>query len=175
MEDIMKKFINELIPYIIIVLVVVLIRSFLVTPVIVSGDSMVPTLKDKELLLLNKINYRLNDIKRFDIVVIQLDNKEIIKRVIGLPGEEVLYRNNALYIDGHEIKSDYNFETEDFSLKTICNCQRIPDDKYLVLGDNRSVSVARRMAEIIDNHLGDKPFEEKKDLWKKSGEGYFIE
>ena len=129
---------------------VVLIRSFLVTPVIVSGDSMVPTLKDKELLLLNKINYRLNDIKRFDIVVIQLDNKEIIKRVIGLPGEEVLYRNNALYIDGHEIKSDYNFETEDFSLKTICNCQRIPDDKYLVLGDNRSVSADSRIMGLID-------------------------
>ena len=45
----------------------------------------------------------------------------------------------------------------------------------LTARDNRSVSVARRMAEIIDNHLGDKPFEEKKDLWKKSGEGYFIE
>ena len=146
----MKKFIKELVPYVIIVLVVVLIRSFLVTPVIVSGDSMVPTLKDKELLLLNKINYRLNDIKRFDIVVIQLDNKEIIKRVIGLPGEEVLYRNNALYIDGHEIKSDYNFETEDFSLKTICNCQRIPDDKYLVLGDNRSVSADSRIMGLID-------------------------
>ena len=150
MEDIVKKFIKELVPYVIIVLVVVLIRSFLVTPVIVSGDSMVPTLKDKELLLLNKINYRLNDIKRFDIVVIQLDNKEIIKRVIGLPGEEVLYRNNALYIDGHEIKSDYNFETEDFSLKTICNCQRIPDDKYLVLGDNRSVSADSRIMGLID-------------------------
>ena len=146
----MKKFIKELVPYVIIVLVVVLIRSFLVTPVIVSGDSMVPTLKDKELLLLNKINYRLNDIKRFDIVVIRLDNKEIIKRVIGLPGEEVLYRSNTLYINGHEIENKYNFDTEDFSLKTICNCQRIPEDKYLVLGDNRSVSADSRIMGLID-------------------------
>ena len=146
----MKKFIKELIPYVVIVLVVVLIRSFLVTPVIVSGDSMVPTLNDRELLLLNKINYRLNDIKRFDIVVIRLDNKEIIKRVIGLPGEEVLYRNNTLYIDGKEIENKYNFETEDFSLKTICNCQRIPEDKYLVLGDNRSVSADSRIMGLID-------------------------
>ena len=146
----MKKFINELVPYVIIVLVVVLIRSFLVTPVIVSGDSMVPTLKNRELLLLNKINYRVSDIKRFDIVVIRLENKEIIKRVIGLPGEEVLYRNNKLYIDGHEIENDYNFVTGDFSLKTICNCSRIPEGKYLVLGDNRAVSADSRIMGLID-------------------------
>ena len=146
----MSKFLKELIPYVIIVLVVVLIRTFLVTPVIVSGDSMVPTLEDKELLLLNKINYRLNDIKRFDIVVIQLENKEIIKRVIGLPGEEVLYRSNVLYIDGHEIENEYDFDTDDFSLKTICNCKRIPEDKYLVLGDNRAVSADSRIMGLID-------------------------
>ena len=146
----MKKFIKELIPYVVIVVVVVLIRTFIVTPVIVSGDSMVPTLKDRQLLLLNKLNYRISSIKRFDIVVINMDKKEIIKRVIGLPGEEILYRSNTLYVDGHEIKNDYNFETEDFSLKTICNCTRIPDDKYLVLGDNRSVSADSRIIGLID-------------------------
>ncbi len=146
----MRKFIKELIPYVIIVIVVVLIRTFLVTPVIVSGDSMVPTLKDKELLLLNKINYRINDIKRFDIVVIRINNKEIIKRVIGLPGENVMYRNSKLFIDGHELDNDYNFETDDFSLKTVCNCESIPTDKYLVLGDNRSVSADSRIIGLID-------------------------
>ena len=146
----MKKFVKELVPYVVIVLIVVTIRSFLVTPVIVSGDSMVPTLKNKQLLLLNKINYRLNDIARFDIVVIKIDNKEIIKRVIGLPGENVVYKNNVLYIDGHEVENDYNFDTEDFSLKTICNCERIPEDKYLVLGDNRSVSADSRIIGLID-------------------------
>ena len=146
----MKKFIKELIPYVVIVIVVVLIRSFLVTPVIVSGDSMVPTLKNKQLLLLNKINYKLDDIERFDIVVIKIDNKEIIKRVIGLPGENILYRSNTLYIDGHELANDYDFDTEDFSLKTICNCERIPEDKYLVLGDNRAVSADSRIIGLID-------------------------
>ena len=144
----MKKFIKSIMPYVIITLVVVLIRMFLVTPVIVSGDSMVPTLKNKQLLLLNKINYRINDIERFDIVVIKLDNKEIIKRVIGLPGENILYRNNMLYVDGHELDNDYNFETDDFSLKTICNCNRIPDNKYLVLGDNRGDSADSRASWI---------------------------
>ena len=146
----MKKFIKELIPYIEIILVVVLIRTFLVTPVMVSGDSMVPTLENKEILLLNKINYRLNEIKRFDIVVIGLNNKEIIKRVIGLPGETIEYRDNKLYIDGHEFDNDYNFETNDFDLKSICNCDKIPNDKYLVLGDNRKVSADSRIIGLID-------------------------
>ena len=146
----MKKFIKELIPYIVIVIVVVLIRTFIATPVIVSGDSMVPTLKNKQLLLLNKINYKINNIKRFDVVVINLDNKEIIKRVIGLPGEDILYRSNKLYVDGHELENDYNFDTDDFSLKTICNCTKIPEDKYLVLGDNRAVSADSRIIGLID-------------------------
>ena len=148
----MNKFIKELVPYIIIVIVVVLIRTYLVTPVIVSGDSMVPTLKDKELLLLNKINYRLNDIKRYDVVVIRIDNKEIIKRVIGLPGETIEYRNNILYVNGHEEKNKYNFETEDFTLKSkgICNCDVIPENQYLVLGDNRKVSADSRIIGLIN-------------------------
>ncbi len=146
----MKKIIKELIPYVVIVIVVVLIRTYLVTPVIVSGDSMVPTLEDKQLLLLSKINYRFGDIKRFDVVVINMEKKEIIKRVIGLPGEEVVYRNNKLYIDGHELENDYNFDTDDFSLKTICNCSKIPEDKYLVLGDNRSISADSRIIGLID-------------------------
>ncbi len=146
----MKKFIKELIPYIVIVIVVVLIRTFIATPVIVSGDSMVPTLKNKQLLLLNKINYKISDIKRFDVVVINIDNKEIIQRVIGIPGEDILYRSNKLYVDGHEIENDYNFDTDDFSLKTICNCTKIPEDKYLVLGDNRAGSADSRIIGLID-------------------------
>lgn len=146
----MNKFIKDIIPYIVIIVVVVLIRTFIITPVIVSGDSMVPTLKNKQLLLLNKIDYRFNNINRFDIVVIKVDKNEIIKRVIGLPGETIEYRNNSLYIDGHELTSDYNFETDDFTLKSICNCDKIPQDKYLVLGDNRSVSADSRIIGLID-------------------------
>ena len=146
----MKKFIKELIPYIIIIIVVVLIRSYIVTPVIVVGDSMVPTLEDNQVLLLNKINYKFNEIERYDIVVIKVGKSEIIKRVIGLPGENIEYRNNTLYIDGHEETTKYNFDTEDFNLKSICNCDKIPEDKYLVLGDNRMVSSDSRIIGLID-------------------------
>lgn len=146
----MKKYIKELIPYIIIIIVVVLIRTYIITPVIVVGDSMVPTLEENQILLLNKLDYKLNDIKRYDVVVIKVGKSEIIKRVIGLPGENIEYRNNTLYINGHEEKSDYDFETEDFTLKSICNCDKIPQDKYLVLGDNRIVSADSRIIGLID-------------------------
>lgn len=148
----MKNKFKELIPYIIIIIVVVIIRTFVATPVIVVGDSMVPTLKDKQLLLLNKIDYRFNDIERFDIVVIKSGKKEIIKRVIGLPGETIEYKNNILYVNGHEIASDYNFETDDFTLSSICNCETIPNNKYLVLGDNRKISADSRIIGLIDKN-----------------------
>ena len=146
----MKKIIKQLIPYIVIIIVVVLIRSFVVTPVIVVGDSMKPTLNEGQILILNKLDYRFNEIERYDIVVIKVGKSEIIKRVIGLPGETIEYRNNILYIDGHEETSEYNFDTEDFTLKSICNCETIPKDKYFVLGDNRAVSSDSRIIGLID-------------------------
>lgn len=145
-----NKFIKELIPYIVIIIVVVLIRSYIITPVIVVGDSMVPTLEENQILLLNKIDYKFNKIERYDIVVINVGKNEIIKRVIGLPGENIEYRNNTLYIDGHELETEYNFDTEDFTLNSICNCDKIPQDKYLVLGDNRMVSSDSRIIGLID-------------------------
>ena len=146
----MKKIIKQLTPYIVIIIVVVLIRSFVVTPVIVVGDSMKPTLNEGQILILNKLDYHFNEIERYDIVVIKVGKSEIIKRVIGLPGETIEYRNNILYIDGHEETSEYNFDTEDFTLKSICNCDKIPEDKYLVLGDNRQVSSDSRIIGLID-------------------------
>ncbi len=154
----MKDKIKELIPYIIIVIVVILIRTYLVTPVIVSGDSMYPTLKENEVLLLSKITYRVSNIKRFDVVVINVNKDlptgkkiktKIIKRVVGLPGEYVEYKDNILYIDGKELDNDYNFETKDFSLEDISIYKKIPEDKYLVLGDNRSVSADSRTIGLL--------------------------
>ena len=87
----MKKVWQEIRDYVIIILVVVVIRTFVVTPAIVDGDSMNNTLIDGELVLINKYYYRFNDIDRFDIVVVKndMDNDKIIKRVIGLPGDRI--------------------------------------------------------------------------------------
>ena len=148
----MNKFVKEWLPYIVIVIVVVLIRSFIVTPVIVRGASMDNTLKDGQMLFLSKITYRIDKIKRYDIVVIRdSDNSLIIKRIIGLPGDNVKYEDGKLYINKVKVKDKYaNGETDDFTLADICSINRdkcnskIPSDMYLALGDNREVSADSR-------------------------------
>lgn len=147
----MKKIINELYPYVIIIILVVLIRTFIITPVIVSGDSMNPTLNNGELLLVRKIGYNEKTIDRFDIIVIKEGNEEIIKRVIGLPGEYVSYKNDKLYVNHKVVKEDYiHRKTDDFNLEEICTCSIIPEGKYLVLGDNRPISKDSRSIGLID-------------------------
>ena len=109
----MVKFLKEIKDYIIIIVVVILIRTFLVTPAIVDGDSMNETLLDGNLVLINKLTYRINDINRFDIVVLDndTDNDRIIKRVIGLPNERIEYKDNKLYINDKEVKfTTYDLE-----------------------------------------------------------------
>ncbi|MBE6153949.1 MAG: signal peptidase I [Firmicutes bacterium] len=131
------KFIKELIPYIIIVIVVILIRSFIVTPVKVNGASMYPTLDGGEIMILNK----LGKIDRFDIVVLSVDNDDnVIKRVIGMPGETIEIENNHIYINEEKIEDKYGYgktyNTDKITLK---------EDEYFVLGDNRAISLDSRV------------------------------
>ena len=102
----MKK-IKEISIYLLIIVMVILIRTFIITPVRVNGTSMDPTLKNGEIMILNKIKYNKNDIKRFDIVVVKMDKELLIKRVIGLPNEEIKYVDNKLYINGEYIKEPF--------------------------------------------------------------------
>lgn len=132
-----KKLFKELYPYIIIVIVVVLFRTFIATPVRVEGASMDSTLKNKDILILNKLD---KSIKRFDIVVIKTNNTKLIKRVIGLPGEYIEYKDNDLYINGEKIEDVDVSRTADFSLKELYNVDQIPSDYYFVMGDNRGYS-----------------------------------
>jgi signal peptidase I len=102
----------------------------------VSGASMDDTLKDGQIVLVNKIVYRVSDVKRFDIVVVknEINKDKIIKRVIGLPNEKIAYKNNKLFINDELVKVDYDIkDTEDFEYTT-------SDNEYFVLGDNRPVS-----------------------------------
>ena len=132
------NFLKELLPYFVIIIVVVIIRTFLVTPVRVTGRSMHPYLKDGEILMENKTakNY-----KRFDIVVVSVGDTKIIKRIIGLPGENVEYKNCKLYINNEEQK-DFVSEciTDDFSLEGLFGYLSIPRGYYFVMGDNRRES-----------------------------------
>lgn len=127
------KVIKELIPYIIIIIVVVLIRTFIITPVKVDGDSMKETLTDNDILLL----YKLGSIKRFDIVVLDeaYDNEKIIKRVIGMPGETVSIKNDKIYINGKIIDNSFAY-----GITSDVDKIELGEDEYFILGDNRLIS-----------------------------------
>ena len=132
------KFLKSLLPYVIIIIVVVLIRSFIVTPVRVNGRSMYPTLKGGEIMLLNK----LGKVNRFDIVVLKIDKEEdnLIKRIIGMPGETVEIKNNEIYINDEILTDKYGYGlTYDIDKITLGK------DEYFILGDNRQISLDSRV------------------------------
>lgn len=144
--DTFRSLLINLVPYVIIFLVVVLIRVFIITPVRVTGSSMHPYLKDGEILMLEKYD---RNFKRYDIVVANAANTQIIKRIIGLPGEKIKYEDCKLYIND-ELVDDYVKEciTGDFKLEDIYGYLVIPQDYYFVMGDNRKQSSDSRDVRI---------------------------
>lgn len=128
------KFIKELIPYVVIILVVILIRSFIVTPVTVDGPSMESTLYTNDIMVLYKFNK--NNIKRYDIVVFKHNNDRLIKRLIGLPGEKIKCVSGTIYINNEELSNEYGYgKNMDFSEV------KLGEDEYFLMGDNREDSL----------------------------------
>lgn len=146
-----KSFARELVSTLMYVIVLtgffLLIQHFFFAPVSVEGDSMEPTLSHSDRLVLNKIG----QVERFDIVVFPAPDepeRQYIKRVIGLPGDEIQYREEILFINGDEVAEPYvnisdedaeiyNFSTADFSLQTLYGVEEVPEGHYFLLGDNR--------------------------------------
>lgn len=160
-----KDMVLEYMPYVIIIIFVVLIRTFIATPIRVNGSSMSPTLLNGDHMLLYKLTPKTRGIKRFDIVVISTDSGKLIKRVIGLPGEKIKYEitkdddgneSATLYINGKAVEE--NFITDEAKNATcvidtkICNGEEIeiPEGEYYVMGDNRINSKDSRMIGTIE-------------------------
>lgn len=148
-KDIIKV-VKEITSYVLIILVVLLIKKYIFTPIRVNGESMYPTLKHNDIMILNEIGYYINGLDRFDIVVVDTNGEKIIKRVIGLPGDKVEYKDNKLFINDEEIKEDFNHaDTLDFSVNKDLGYEIIPDDYYFVVGDNRINSIDSRMIGLV--------------------------
>lgn len=139
---------RDFIDYLIIILVVILLRTFVVTPAVVRQQSMEPTLFERDVILINK----LGKFNRFDVVVIDLGEEYIIKRVIGLPGEHIEYIDNKLYVNGKYVEEaflDDSVITVDFDILNI-GINNITNDSYFVLGDNRTNSTDSRVIGVIN-------------------------
>ncbi len=150
----MKDKVKVLLPYIIIILVVLFIKAFIVTPIKVNGESMYPTLEEGDIMILNKTAYYFNEPERFDIVVVNMPDEYLIKRVIGLPGEHIEYKNNTLYVDGKKVKENFKHGvTANFNIEEL-GSDTIPLNTYLVLGDNRENSLdSRELGFIREDQL----------------------
>ena len=164
------KFLREWGLFILLFAAIILTRIYLWAPINVSGHSMDPTLADKEKIIMLKQT----KIKRFDVVIAketEADNssKHIVKRVIGLPGDTVTFKQDTLTINGKvydepyldnfkkkfaddKLQSEYSYDT--FFQETAANISaftvndenqadfsvKVADDEYFLLGDDRPIS-----------------------------------
>ncbi len=124
-------------------IVIVGLIMFFVRPTLVKGDSMYPTIKEYNYLIIEKVTYRSNEPERGDIIVFKssLDEnrfkkKDLIKRVIGIEGDHVVISDGLVYVNNEAleegyINSDYTFGEVDVN---------VPEDAVFVLGDNRAIS-----------------------------------
>jgi len=127
---------------------------FLYQPVRVEGTSMLPMLEDQDRLFINKIAYRVGDIHQGDVVVFQYPRdhtKSYIKRVIGLPGDDIRIEHGRVYVNGVQLKEAYvpNRFTDDRSQPEMV----LPPREYFVMGDHRSISSDSRDFGPVDRDL----------------------
>ncbi|MBP1048109.1 signal peptidase I [Enterococcus sp. BWM-S5] len=133
---------------------------FLFSIVKVDGYGMLPTLGNSDTVFV----YRQSTIRRFDLVAIRTPNGKgtSVRRVVGLPGEDITYKQDRLYVNNEEKEEVFiseaiaqadasnSYYTEDFSLYKLTKKHQIDSGKYLVLGDNRPYSSDSRYYGLID-------------------------
>jgi signal peptidase I len=150
-------------------LVAFVIKTFLLQAFYIPSLSMAPTLKINDRVLVNKLSYDLHDVHRGDVVVFESPpndgsaTKDLIKRVIGLPGDTVEARDGHVLINGQVLDEPYlerDVETRGPMCQTesLPGCEGkdkvvVPKDRYFVMGDNRANSRDSRFIGAISGSL----------------------
>lgn len=154
-----RAFFDWLVVIAVALLVAFVVRTFVIAHFVVEGESMYSTLDTNDRVFVNKLSYRLHDPNRGDVVVLHqvtgASERDLIKRVIGLPGETVEVRNCTVRIDGRVLNEPYL----DPEVVTPTDCGGdyvldgvVPDDHVFVMGDNRGGSQDSRVIGPISEH-----------------------
>lgn len=128
--------------------IVLPVRIFIAQPFLVSGPSMDPTFRDGNYLIVDEISYRFMEPKRGEILIFKRpeENKYLIKRIIGLPGETVVLNGKSISIINKDHTNGFTLD-QSFVVNTMSEDPKryvLDDDHYFVLGDNRPVSYDSR-------------------------------
>ena len=178
-------FFDVLLNIVIIVAIVGAIRTFLISPFQVEGSSMTDTLENRQYIIINKLVYFLGKPQRGDVVVFRPPNqdhsKHYVKRVIGLPGDEVTIQDGDVYIRPQGTETErkvdepyLNDRNKDHTFvgsagKSVPKSYVVPPDHFFLLGDNRQGSLDSRSFRNLQGDL--EPFVPESDI---SGRVWFI-
>jgi signal peptidase I len=121
----------------VLLLVVLTIRGWVWSPMLISGKSMLPTCRSGQIAGINKLAYLFISPRRGDIVAIWTGSELLLKRVVGLPGEEISARGGNFCVNGKFLRESYILFTDSWSIAP----GRIETGCYVVAGDNRSLTL----------------------------------
>ena len=118
-----------------------IISTYIVQETIVSGTSMMPTLENADKVLIDKVIYKADDLKRYDIIVFDYNHSNVyVKRIVGLPGEKVMIIEGEVYVNGKKLRDDPLLNDTMEYAGIAENSIQLGEDEYFVLGDNRNNS-----------------------------------
>ena len=145
------------------ILLALVVKVFLLQAFYIPSLSMYPTLREGDRVLVNKLSYRLHDVNRGDVIVFERPASEtssnipdLIKRVVGLPGESISFIDGAVYVDGKRLDESYLSDgtvTSSANAPNKCTAEApcvVPSGQVWVMGDNRSDSKDSRYFGSID-------------------------
>jgi signal peptidase I len=148
----------DLIKFAVVALIIVIpIRMFIAQPFVVSGDSMFPTFHNGEYLIIDELSYNIGSPKRGEVIVFRFPNdtkRFFIKRIIGMPNEEIIINNGKITIINKENPDGFTLDEPYINEKfDVTDSYKTESDEYFVLGDNRNRSSDSRAWGLLPTKL----------------------